>query len=489
MHDTATTFQDASHDRRRLAIGALLLAACLARQPLAAAGADRQPNIVFIMADDLGHGALGCYGQQQLATPNIDRIANEGMRFTRAYAGSHVCQPSRSTLMTGLHTGHTACRANDVDQHLHPEDITIAELLKMKGYATGGFGKWGLGYEGTTGHPNRQGFDEFFGQYLQVHAHFYYPFWVWHNGEKFLLPENEGRNQVRYVADETHKMALDFIRRNRDGPFFAYLPYIIPHVELVVPEESERPFRGKFPQVAILDTRPGYLGSEDGYATLAGMIARLDGYVGDVLKLLDELGLADDTIVVFTSDNGAQSGGREAGWTKMTDYFRANGDLRGYKGSYYEGGLRVPFLVRWPGRVNPGTTSDHILAFWDVLPTLCDAVGIDKPADLDGISLLPTLTGSGEQDEHLGLYWEYPLPRDGGISRGARIGRWKAIQMRPGGPVELYDLEADPSEQQNVAAQHPAVVRETVAFMDGAHQPLRDYPHVGPATGVNDYVR
>jgi arylsulfatase A-like enzyme len=219
------------------------------------------------------------------------------------------------------------------------------------------------------------------------------------------------------------------------------------------------------------------------------MVARLDGYVGEVLNLLDELGLEDNTLVVFTSDNGAQSGGKDSGWTKMTDFFKANGDLRGYKGSYYEGGLRVPFLVRWPGRIKAGSTSDHILAFWDVLPTLCDVAGIQKPAGLDGISVLPTLTGAGEQDEHLGLYWEYPLARAAGISRAARMGRWKAIQMRPVGPVELYDLEADPSETQNVAGEHPALVREMTEFMGGAHEPLRDYPQVGPATGINDYVR
>jgi arylsulfatase A-like enzyme len=447
----------------------------------------RPPNIVFIIADDLGFGALGCYGQEQIATPHIDRLAAEGMRFTRAYAGSHVCQPSRSVLMTGLHTGHTACRANDVRQLLLDSDVTVAELLKSRGYATGGFGKWGLGYEGTTGHPNRQGFDEFFGQYLQVHAHFYYPYWVWHNEERVFLRENEGKQRGRYVMDEIHARALEFIRRSKEGPFFAYLPYIIPHVELVVPEDSEAPYRGRFPRVALRDPRPGYLGSEDGYTTLAGMVSRLDRYVGEVLALLVELGVADNTVVFFTSDNGAQNGGQDQGWTRMTDYFRANGTLRGYKGSFYEGGLRVPFLVRWPGRVPAGSVNDHVLGFQDVLPTLCAVAGVAPPREIDGISLLPALTGEGTQARHLGLYWEYPQRT--GIGRAARMGRWKAIQARGGGPVELYDLVADEGESRDVAGQHPALVREMVAFMDGAHVAPRDYPAGEPRPTIDDYVR
>lgn len=446
-------------------------------------GADAPPNIVLIMADDLGHGALGCYGQQRIATPNIDRIAAEGMRLTQAYAGSHVCQPSRSVLMTGLHTGHTPCRANDVSHRLMPEDVTIAELLHDQGYATGGFGKWGLGYEGTTGHPNRQGFDEFFGQYLQVHAHFYYPFWVWHNDEKVMLPDNEGGRRGTYVADATHERALAFIREHRDGPFFAYLPYILPHVELVVPEDSEAAYRGKFPRVSIPDPRPGYIGSDDGLATFAGMVSRLDRYVGEVLALLDELQLADRTVVVFTSDNGAQGSG---GWQQMNEFFGSTGGLRGYKGSFYEGGLRVPFLVRWPGRTSPGSTSDHVIGFQDVLPTLCEIAGAAPPREIDGISFVPALSGSDPQADHIGLYWEYPA-RNGEIGRAARMGRWKAVQAA-GREVELYDLAGDPAETANVAAEHPAVVREIVSFMDGAHVPLRDYPP-GPEIGVKDYVR
>lgn len=451
---------------------------------LAAMAEDPPPNIVLIMADDLGHGALGCYGQEQIATPHIDRIAEEGLLLTQAYAGSHVCQPSRCVLMTGLHTGHTAVRANDVRQLLLPEDITVAELLQERGYATGGFGKWGLGYEETTGHPNQQGFDEFFGQYLQVHAHFYYPFWAWHNDQQVMYPENENGGRGTYIADATHERAIEFIREHHEEPFFAYLPYIIPHVELVVPEDSEAPYRGRFPTVNIPDPRKGYLGSEDGLTTFAGMVSRLDGYVGEVLALLEELEVADNTIVVFTSDNGAQGSG---GWAQMNDYFNSAGGLRGYKGNFYEGGLRVPFLVRWPGRVAPGSVSDHVVAFQDMLPTLCEIAGAECPDAIDGISFVPALTGEGVQTEHVGLYWEYPA-RNNGISRAARMGPWKAVQPA-GESVQLYHLVADPAEAADIAAEHPAIVRELASFMDGAHVPVRNYPGPGPQTGVADYVR
>lgn len=461
-----------------------LLLLCLFAPTADCRADDRPPNIVLIMADDLGHGALGCYGQEQIATPHIDRIAAEGLRLTQAYAGSHVCQPSRCVLMTGLHTGHTAVRANDVRQLLLPDDVTVAELLKERGYATGGFGKWGLGYEETTGHPNRQGFDEFFGQYLQVHAHFYYPYWAWHNDQKVMFPENEEGGRGTYIADVTQERALEFIRTHHEGPFFAYLPYIIPHVELVVPEDSEEPYRGRFPKVEIPDPRAGYIGAEDGLTTFAGMVSRLDGYVGDVLSLLEELDVAENTVVMFTSDNGAQGSG---GWAKMNDFFRSSGGLRGYKGSFYEGGLRVPLVVRWPGRVEPGSVSDQVIAFQDVLPTLCEIAGATPPEAIDGISFVPTLTGSGEQVDHVGLYWEYPA-RNNTISRAARMGPWKAVQLS-GQEVELYHLERDGSESMNVAADHPAIVREVTSFMDGAHVPVRDYPGPGPQTGVADYVR
>ena len=447
--------------------------------------AAEKPNIVLIMADDLGYGALGCFGQEKIKTPNIDRIAQEGVRLTQCYAGSHVCQPSRSVLMTGLHSGHTPVRANDTRQYLLPDDVTVAERLKSAGYATGGFGKWGLGYEGTPGHPNKQGFDEFFGQYLQVHAHFYYPFWVWHNDEKFDLSENSlGMN--RYVHDEIHHAAINFIDEHHDEPFFAYIPYIIPHVEVVVPEESEIPYRGQFPKVSILDPRKNYLGSEDGLTTLAGMISRMDGHVGEILDLLEKHEIADNTLIIFTSDNGGQSGGKDAGWTKMTDYFKNNGRLRGYKGSFYEGGIRVPMVARWPRKILAGRTSDHILAFWDVMPTLCEVANIAPPEVTDGISFLPAITGEGEQQSHEGMYWEYSSRS--GIGRAARMGDWKAVQSRPDRPVELYNLSNDLSETTDLAEKHPEIVKKLTTFMDESHVDQRSHPGPAVPTGVEDFV-
>ncbi len=455
-------------------------------QPVAAEQPTR-PNIIFIMADDLGYGELGCYGQQKIKTPEIDRLAAEGMRFTQAYAGSHVCQPSRSVLMTGLHTGHTPVRANDVKQMLHDQDLTVAEVLKSRGYATGVFGKWGLGFEGTSGRPLKQGFDEFFGQLLQVHAHFYHPYWTWKNENKYMLPGNENHRRKQYVHDEIHAQALDFIRRNHDRPFFAYLPYIIPHVELIVPEDSEIPYRGKFPRRAILDPRPGYLGSDDGLTTFAAMISRLDRHVGEIMQLLKDLHIDDNTIVIFTSDNGGQNGGQNRGWEKMTDFFHGNGPLRGYKGQFYEGGIRVPLIARWPGHVPAGMQSDHMLAFWDVLPTLADLAGAATPKNIDGISFAPTLLQQPGQKEHESLYWEYA--RRGGLSRAARSGRWKVVQNGPRANIELYDLTADLGESKNVAADHPDIVARLSNIMDAAHQPPRNFPPQQRRTGVRDYVR
>ncbi len=451
----------------------------------ASLSAAEKPNIIFIMADDLGYEGIGCFGQEKIKTPNIDRIATEGIKLTQCYAGSHVCQPSRSVLMTGLHTGHTPVRANDTRQYLLPDHVTVAEKLESAGYRTGGFGKWGLGYEGTPGHPNKQGFDKFFGQYLQIHAHFYYPFWVWEDETKVQLSQNsKGMNQ--YVNDEIHNAAMMFIRNSSDAPFFAYIPYIIPHVELVVPEDSEKPYRGQFPKVSIQDRRENYLGSEDGLTTLAGMVSRMDRNVGEILAYLDEKNLADNTLIIFTSDNGGQSGGADAGWTKMTDYFQMNGDLRGYKGSFYEGGIRVPMVARWPKKIPAGGSSDHILAFWDVMPTLCEAAAIEPPEETDGISFLPTLTGQGEQKIHEGMYWEYP--RGKGIARAARMGDWKAIQARPGGPIELYNLKEDLSEEKNIASKHAEIVEKMTSFMDASHVDQPPHPGPGVKSGVHDYV-
>lgn len=468
---------------RTLLVLALALWTSCAREP--APQSAQRPNIVFIMADDLGYGHLGGYGQEKIKTPNIDRLAEEGMKFTQAYAGESVCAPSRSVLMTGLHNGHTAVRANGRGMYLYDEDVTVAEVLKEAGYTTGGFGKWGLGDHDTPGQPNRQGFDEFFGQLDQVHAHFYYPFWVWHNQEKYALAENEGEKQNRYVQDEIHSKALDFIRRNHDRPFFAYLAYIIPHVELVVPEDSEAPYRDQFPKVSIKDPREGYLSSDHAYATYAGMITRLDRQVGEVLALLDELNLTENTLVIFTSDNGAQGNA----WQPLIDFFKGNGPLHGHKGQLYEGGIRVPLIARWPGQIEPGSVTDHMCYFPDVMPTLAEVAGVEAPPGTDGISFLPILLGQGEQKEHSYLYWAHYRGHDEPPqSQAVRAGKWKAIQPQPGAAVELYDLESDIGETWNLASEKTEMAEELTAFLTEALSERRVYEPT-PGTTRADFVR
>ena len=463
----------------------LLFAAALALSATVtcARAASRSPNIVFLFADDLGHGALGCYGGKKILTPNIDRLAAEGMRFTQCYAGSNVCAPSRSTLMTGLHTGHTPVRNNGKKRHLYVEDVTVAEVLKKAGYATGGFGKWGLGDMGTPGVAIKQGFDEWFGYYHQVHAHFYYPYWLWKNDQQFMLPGNEGGKRGQYSHDEIQKQALDFIRRHKDGPFFCYVPYTVPHVELVVPEDSELPYRGKFPKEPIKDNRPGYIWSEDGYTTYAGMVSRLDRGVGEVMALLKQLKLDDNTIVFFSSDNGAQGGGD---WQKLLTFFDGTGGLRGSKGNWYEGGIRDPLIVRWPGKIKPGTVSDHVCAFWDVLPTLAEFARAETPKNLDGISFAPVLLGK-PQPKHEFLYWEMPMPA--GLSQAIRMGDWKAVKPRPNAPFELYNLKTDEKETTNVAEQHPEVMKKIAELATAQHSPERDYPNEENPPGIKNYVR
>jgi arylsulfatase A-like enzyme len=459
-----------------------VLAGILDVTSAARADAAAKPNIVFILADDLGYGEVGCYGQTKIKTPNIDRLAAEGMRFTQAYAGAAVCAPSRSTLMTGLHTGHTPIRSNGGGKFLAAGDVSLPQVLKDAGYATGGFGKWGLGVEGTTGQPNRHGFDEFFGYYHQVHAHVYYPYWLSHNGGKAFLPENEGRKQNRYSADEIQAQALAFVRRNKDRPFFLYLPSTLPHVELVVPEDSMKPYRGKWKEEPLPDPRPGYLGADEPYATFAGMVSRLDRHVGEVLAVLKELGLDERTLVIFTSDNGPQGGA----WKRVADFFQGNGPLRGYKSIFYEGGFREPFIARWPGHVKPGTVSDHVCAFWDVLPTLADVAGAPTPRGLDGISFAPTLIGRGEQKRHDYLYWE--IHNSGGLTQAVRMGDWKYLQSGGKKPPELYDLARDPGEKDNVADKHPEVVATIKQILSKARTEERTFPREKQPT-IKDYVR
>lgn len=428
------------------------------------------PNIVFILADDLGYGEVGVHGQRQIRTPNIDRLAAEGMRFTNAYSGATVCAPSRSTLMSGLHTGHSPVRANGGGNPILPEDVTVAEVLKQAGYRTGCFGKWGLGDIGTTGVPWEQGFDEFFGYLHQVHAHYFYPEYVWKNGEKFLLEGN--RRDVPaglFSADVIHEQAMRFLRAQKaETPFLLYLAYTPPHGEYQVPEDSAAAYAGKFPEKPI-PARDDHAAQPQPYATYAGMITRLDRYVGDVVAALDELHLAESTLVIFTSDNGPSPPNNDL------ELFDSNGPLRGRKGELYEGGIRAPFFARWKGTIAPGSTSDVLTSFWDFLPTAAELAGAAPPAGLDGLSLVPALTGAGEQKQHEYLYWEHPGADAGAYYRAARMGNWKAVRRGADAALELYNLEDDLGETANLAEGHPAIADRMTAILDEAHAAPR--PH------------
>jgi arylsulfatase A-like enzyme len=370
--------------------------------------------------------------------------------------------------MTGLHTGHTPVRGNKEyqpeGQHPLPaESVTVAEVLKKAGYATGAFGKWGLGYPGSEGDPNNQGFDEFYGYNCQRYAHNYYPYFLRYNDRKVILAGNEGKKTEQYGPDLIQEQTLKFIDENKDRPFFLFVPHVIPHAELLVPEDDiVRSYRGKFPERPYkgIDDGPnykigGYGSVETPRANFAAMITRLDRHVGEILDKLRELALDKNTLVIFTSDNGPHG---EGGANPR--YFNSSGGLRGMKRDLYEGGIRVPMIARWPGRIEAGARSDHISAFWDVMPTLADLAGAEVPANIDGISFAPSLLGQPhKQKEHDYLYWEF---HEQGGRQAVRRGRWKAIRLQvrrdPNGPLELYDLQTDPQEKNNVASQHPETV-------------------------------
>ncbi len=424
----------------------------------------RPPNIVFIIADDLGYADVGCYGQDKIRTPHIDRLAAEGMRFTDAYAGCTVCAPSRSVLMTGLHMGHTPIRTNGGGPLL-PDEVTVAEVLQQVGYATGGFGKWGLGEEpGLSGVPSKKGFDKFFGYLNQAHAHFFYPEYLYDNERKYPLKGNEGGKRTTYSHDVIAEQALQFIRQNRDRPFFCYAPFTIPHWELLVPEDSLAEYRGKFEERPFIDPRNHYARQDESRAAYAAMITRMDRDIGRMMALLKELNLDDNTIVFFTSDNGP------AMPIVGDDYFRSKGPLRGHKGNFYEGGIRVPMIARWPGKIEAGVVSRHVWSFQDFMPTAAELAGTKPPAAIDGISVVPTLVGQKAagraQEQHEYHYWELPrMDADNRwryrkeIPSGAlRMGDWKAVRPKPDGPVELYNLKEDIGETKNVAAGNPEVL-------------------------------
>ncbi len=437
----------------------------------------KRPNIVWIMADDLGYADVGCYGQKMIRTPNIDRLAAEGMLFTQAYSGCTVCAPSRSVLMTGKHMGHTSIRSNPGGVPILESDFTVAEMLKQAGYATGGFGKWGLGDMGTEGTATKQGFDEFYGYLHQAHAHFYYPGVLIDNDHETPLSGNVDDKKTTYSADSIADRALSFIRKNKDRDFFCYMPFTIPHTELVVPEDSLVPYRGvvkEGPPQGKPNDRLEY--QKEPYATYAGMVSRLDGYIGRVMALLKELNLDRDTIVFFTSDNG----GATRLWNDR-EYFKSyvgpNGvDMRGHKQNFYEGGIRVPMIARWPGRIAAGGTSDFAWMFQDFFPTAAELAGTKVPAGLDGFSVLPTLLGR-KQKPHEFLYWEQP--RYLGAATGEfrkekpigalRMGDWKAVRAKPDAALEVYNLRDDLGEQTDLAAKRTDLVAKFEAKMAAEH--------------------
>ena len=444
-----------------------------------------KPNIIYILADDLGYGDLSCQGQTHFQTPNIDRLAKEGMTFTQHYAGSTVCSPSRSVLLTGQHTGHTPIRGNkrDGDKGNWPmsaDALTVAEILQKNGYVTGAFGKWGLGYPGSEGDPNKQGFDEFFGYNDQTLAHNYYPYFLNHNQDTVWLEDNEGNGTGTYAPVPIYQQALKFLEDNKAKPFFMYYPSVIPHAELFAPEEYMEKYRGKFlPEKGFKGDDEGaprykiggYGSQPESHAAFAAMINLLDDQVGEILDKLEELGIDKNTIVIFTSDNGPHlEGGADP------DYFNSNGPFKGYKRDLYEGGIRMPMLVRWLGKIEAGSKSDHISAFWDFLPTAAELVGAEIPENIDGISYLPSLLGKEEQKKHDYLYWEFH-EKNGRLA--VRQGNWKLVRYDVFTPekttTELYNLVDDPGEENNVAKDNPEIATKLLLLLESARTPSEDF--------------
>lgn len=442
------------------------------------------PNIIYILSDDLSWGDIGAYGQELIKTPNIDRIANEGIRFTNAYAGSSVCAPSRSALMQGKHMGHATVRDNMYMKYRHSlqeEDFTVAMMLQEAGYKTGLFGKWGLAVHDQPGIPNNKGFDEFFGYLNQQQAHTYYPEFLWKNKERVYYPENlnhhlienykttseyddQGRvkpngitgdpYKAKYSFDEYCQESLEFVRNSKDSPFFLYLAYTIPHGALIVPElgiykDMDWPMK---------------------FREWAAMITRMDSEVGKLLKLLDELGLDDNTLIFFSSDNGLASKGYIG--KEGTEFFKLAGPTSGEKGNAFDGSFRVPAMVRWPGIIKPGQVSDHIWAFWDFLPTVADIIGVEPPEDTDGISLLPTLLDTGNQQEHEYLYWEHNQ------RQAVRKGNWYAY-LPAGGKIQLFDLDSDPQQKNDLSVLHPEIVKRMEEIMAEEYIPSDAFPKPG----------
>jgi len=443
--------------RSFLGIAGLSAAAFVLEPKRALAGrAGRRPNIVYILADDLGYGHLGCFGQKEIKTPAIDRMAREGMKFTDHYAGSALCAPSRCVLMTGLHTGHCFIRNNkplpvEGNVPIPADSQTIPKLLRKAGYKSGAMGKWGLGYPGSEGDPIKQGFDHFFGYNCQRQAHTYYPTHLWRNDKKVMLEGNEQEPKTDYSHDLLTAEALKFISDNRENPFFLYVPYTIPHAAFQVPELGQYADK-PWPPVK---------------KAIAAMISRMDGDVGKILDLVKSLGLEENTLVIFASDNGCAGGA-------LLNEFNGSGPLRASKGTLYEGGIRSPMIARWPGKIDPGTTSDHICAFQDMMPTFAELAGVKVPGRTDGISIVPTLLGKGRQRRHEYLYWEL---KD---NRAVRMGNLKAVRNKAG--LQLFDLTKDLAEKTDIAAKHPDIIERMRKIISDSHEdsPFFTWEYTGP---------
>lgn len=453
----------------------LIASATLGLVALTTLNAQQNPNVVFIVTDDLGYGDLSCFGQEKFETPNIDRLALNGTRFTHSYSGTTVSAPSRASLMTGLHTGHTPIRGN---KELKPEGQfplpgninNIFGIFKSAGYKTGAFGKWGLGQPGSSGDPNNQHVDEFFGYNCQLLAHNYYPDHLWHNQTRIDFLENNDGKVGTFSQDLIQEKTLEFIEQNKQNPFFLYVPIVLPHAELVVPEDSIiQKFRGMYPEKPFSGTDSGAAFRKGGYAsqdypraTHAAMVSRIDLYVGQIIDKLKDEGIYENTLIVFTSDNGPhQEGGGDP------DFFNSNGMYRGYKRDLYEGGIRVPTIISWPSSIAKGIESDFTFAFWDYLPTFADLLNQKVPKNIDGISILPLLQNRKGQKKHDYFYFEF-------LELGGRQAvvkdNWKLIHMniRNNPYFELYNIASDPNERHNIISLYPKKTMELKKIMMSA---------------------
>ncbi|MGQ1784460.1 arylsulfatase [Saccharicrinis sp. GN24d3] len=457
-------------------ISVLLILLTVSCKSVEAKKETNKPNIIFIMADDLGYGDLGCYGQTKIKTPNLDKMAAEGMRFTDHYAGSTVCMPSRASLLTGYDQGHASVRGNPVwtqsgkPVNLKPSELTVANELKQAGYNTAIIGKWGLSEGNTESNmPSEHGFDYFLGYKKHGHAHHYYWDTLYQNNEIYLLEGNDFKTKLgKYTHDVFVNEALNYIQKEKDQPFFLYLALTIPHLEITVPEESKEPYLNLGWPKRKMNTKGHYKNDAEGNTSFAGMVSRMDRDLGVLFDKLKEYGIDENTIVFFTSDNGPE-------YEKKDRFFNSNGDLRGGKRDLYEGGIRIPFIARYPGKIKAGSVSEHPSAFWDFLPTACDLAGVEPThKDINGISLLPELMGNKEnQQKHEFLYWEFN-ERQGPI-QAIRQKDWKLVWKLEGEP-ELYNLSSDIAESNNLALQEPEKLKEMLEILKQVRTEHSEFP-------------